>query len=65
MIYNAINTFFYKQITPVDDAYLYVEVFDRIKNVNEDNTILLTREGRICMYKVHYVKYFRPHSEKY
>ena len=48
-----------------DDAYLFVEVYGSYKNIREDDTVLLTREGRVCRYKVHCIQYFTPHSEEF
>ena len=65
MTYDSSKNYFDKFIRPVDDAYLFVQVYGRFKNIHEDDIVLLTREGRICKYKVHSIKYFTPHSEEF
>lgn len=65
MTHDSSKNYFDKFIKPHDDAYLFVGVYGRFKNIKEDDIVLLTREGRICKYKVLYIQYFTPHSEEF
>lgn len=65
MTHNFSKNYFDKFIRPVDDAYLFVQVYGRFKNIKENDIVLLTREGQICKYKVHCIKYFTPHSDEF
>ena len=65
MTHDVSNNYFDKFIRPVTDAYLFVQVYDRFKGVKEGDIVLLTREGRVCRYKVHWVQYFTPHGDEF
>jgi hypothetical protein len=41
MTHNAIKTYYVKDITPVDDAYLFSTVYGQFKGIVEDDIVLL------------------------
>ena len=65
MTHNAIKKFADKHITPINDAYLFVEVYGQFKGITEGDIVLIEREKRVCRYKVHSIQYFTPHSEEF
>jgi hypothetical protein len=65
MTHNAIKSYYDKHVTPVNDSFESVTVYGKFRGIAQNDIVLLTRESKICQYKVQQIQYFSPHSEEF